>query len=252
MSAYDQPLYYEIAFSFFDVMEQIDLFERDIDEYSEIEVDKVLDIACGSSLQLRELAKRGYDSTGLDLSQNMLGYLSEKAEEEGVDIKTIKADMVDFEVDEKVDLAFILMGTIGLIKSNDDLLTHLDSVADSLRSGGLYLIENLKLDWNSEDLFSSGEWVKERDGIEVKTTYSLELMDALEQKTMERLKLEVDDHGEKKTIEDERIEKIIFPQEFVSLIEFNGKFEFIGWFERYEIEQLEEAKNDNLIVLRKK
>ena len=253
MSAYDEPLYYEIAFSFFDVEEQMDLFERYIDGYSKIEVKRIIDIACGSSLQLRELAKRGYECIGLDLSDDMLNYLAEKAEEEkGIDIKTIKADMIDFELDEKMDMAFMLMGTIGLIKSNDDLLTHLDSVADSLRSGGLYLIENLKLDWNSDDLFSSGEWVEERDGIEVKTTYSLELMDALEQKVLEKLTLEVDDHGEKKTIEDERIEKIIFPQELVSLIECNGKFEFIGWFERYEIEPLKEVKNDNLVVLRKK
>lgn len=252
MSAYDQPLYYEIAFSFFDLEEQIDLFERYIDEYSEIDVEKVLDIACGSSLQLRELAKRGYDCTGFDLSQEMLNYLQEKADKEGIDIETVKADMIDFELGEKVDLAFMLMGTIGLIQSNEDLLTHLDSVADTLRNGGLYLIENLKLDWNSDDLFSSGEWVEKRDDIEVKTTYSLELKDALEQKVLEKLTLEVDDHGEKKTIEDERIEKIIFPQEFVYLIECNGKFEFIGWFERYEIEPLEEAKNDNLIVLRKK
>ena len=252
MNAYDQPLYYEIAFSFFDLEKQIDLFERYIDEYSKIDVDRVMDIACGSSLQLREMAKRGYECTGLDLSQEMLDYLSERAEEEGVDIKTVKKDMIDFELDEKVDLAFMLMGTIGLIKNNEDLLTHLDSVADSLRSGGLYLIENLKLDWNSDDLFSSGEWLEKRDGVKVKTSYSLELMDALEQKVVERLILEVDDHGKKKTIEDERIEKIIFPQEFVSLIECDGKFEFVGWFERYEIEPLEEAKNDNLIVLRKK
>ncbi len=252
MSAYDQPLYYEIAFSFFDLEEQIDLFERYIDEYSEIEVDKVLDIACGSSLQLRELAKRGYDCTGLDLSQDMLGYLSEKAEEEGVDIDTVRADMIDFELGEKVDIAFMLMGTIGLIQSNDDLLTHLDSIADSLKSGGLYLIENLKLNWTSDSFFDESKWTEEREGIEVRTRYSFELKDVLKQEAIEKIILNVDDHGEKKTIEDERTEKIIFPQEFVSLVDCNDKFEFIGWFERYETEPLEEAKNDNLVVLRKK
>ncbi|MFP4050856.1 MAG: class I SAM-dependent methyltransferase [Thermoplasmata archaeon] len=252
MTAYNQPLYYEIAFSFFDVEEQADLFERYIDQYSKIEVDRVLDIACGSSLQLRKLAKRGYECIGLDLSDEMLEYLSEKAEGEGVELDTVKADMIDFELDKKVDMAFMLMGTIGLIQSNEDFLSHLDSVADSLRNGGLYLIENLKLGWNSDDFFGKSEWTEKRDGIEVEATYSLELKDALEQKVLEKIILEVDDQGEKKTIVDERTEKLIFPQEFISLVNHNDRFEFVGWFKRYEIEPLKEAKNDNLVVLRKK
>lgn len=252
MTAYDQPLYYEIAFSFFDVEEQMNLFEDYIDKYSETKVARVLDIACGSSLQLRELAKRGYECIGLDLSQDMLSYLAEKAEEEEVNLETIKGDRIDFQLDEKVDLAFMLMGTIGLIESNEDFLSNLDSVADSLESGGLYLIENLKFNWKSDELFGSGEWTEERDGIKVKTRYSLELKDALEQKVLEKIILEVDDHGEKKTIVDERTEKIIFPQEFISLVNHNDRFEFVGWFERYEIESLEEAKNDNIVVLKKK
>ncbi len=252
MSAYNQPLYYEIAFSFFDVEEQMDLFERYMEEYSDLDVNKVLDIACGSSLQLRELSKRGYECLGLDYSEEMLKYLEEKAEEEGIEVDTVRADMIDFELAEKVDMAFMLMGTIGLIQSNDDLLSHLDSVADSMKSGGLYLIENMRLDWNSDNFFGKSEWTEERDGIEVKTTYSLSLKDALKQETVEKITLEVDDNGEKKTIVDERTEKLIFPQEFISLVEQNSRFEFLGWFERYEIEQLDEAKNDNLAVLKKK
>ncbi|MFW6375612.1 MAG: hypothetical protein ACOCZJ_00450 [Thermoplasmatota archaeon] len=160
--------------------------------------------------------------------------------------------MIDFELDEKLAMAFMLMGTIGLIQSNEDFLSHLVSVAESLRTGGLYLIENLKLDWNSGAFFGKSEWTERRDVIEVKTTYSFDLKNALKQEAVEKITLEVDDHGEDKTIEDERIEKIIFPQEFVSLVECDGNFEFVGWFERYEIEPLGEAKNDNLIVLRKK
>lgn len=252
MTAYDEPLYYEIAFSFFDVEEQVDMFEEYMEKYSEIKVEKILDVACGSSLQLRELAERGYDCLGLDLSQGMLDYLSKKADEEDLDIETVKADMVDFELDEKVDMAFMLMGTIGLIQSNEDLLKHLDSVADSLEKGGLYLIENMKLNWASDNFFGKSEWTEEKDGIEVKTTYSFELKDALKQTAVEKLILEVDDNSEKKMIVDERTEKIMFPQEFISLVDQNDRFEFIGWFERYRMEPLEEASNDNLVVLRKK
>ena len=74
-SLYQEPLYYEIAFSFINPARQVDEFERIIEEFSKIRAKRFLDIACGPSLQLREIAKRGYEAVGLDSSAEMLGYL---------------------------------------------------------------------------------------------------------------------------------------------------------------------------------
>ena len=63
---YNQAKYYEIAFSFVDSEKQADLFEKFIKKYSKTGVKSVLDLACGTALQLREMAKRGYKSIGLD------------------------------------------------------------------------------------------------------------------------------------------------------------------------------------------
>ena len=60
MTIYKHPHYYEIAFSFINPKKQVDNFEKLIKKFSKIKVKKVLDIACGPSLQLRELCKRGY------------------------------------------------------------------------------------------------------------------------------------------------------------------------------------------------
>lgn len=101
MAVYNEPLYYEIAFSFVDVKKQTNLFEKFIKKYSKVKVKRVLDIACGPSLQLRELAKRYYEAVGLDLNPQMLDYLKEKANEEGIEIETIKADMIKFKLKKK-------------------------------------------------------------------------------------------------------------------------------------------------------
>ena len=69
MGIYEQPLYYEIAFSLFDVKKQIDAFEAIIAKFSKIKVKRFLDVACGPSLQLRELAKIGYEAVGLTYLQ---------------------------------------------------------------------------------------------------------------------------------------------------------------------------------------
>lgn len=55
MEVYKHPLYYEIAFSFFDVKKQIDTFEELMKKLSKVKVNRCLDVACGPSLQLREI-----------------------------------------------------------------------------------------------------------------------------------------------------------------------------------------------------
>lgn len=252
MNVYRAPRYYEIAFSFIDAKKQVDLFEKFIRKYSRIKVNRCLDIGCGPSLQLREIAKRGYEAIALDQSVPMLRYLEKKAKEEGIKIKTIKADMRNFKLRKKVDFACIMMGTIRLISSNNDFLTHLDSVADILKKGGLYLIENFDLDWANKDIFGSQSWIMERDGIKVKTTYDAKLRDALEQIFTDTIRLEVNDHGKRLVFEESSDIKMIFPQEIRTLIKMNNKFEFIGWFERDKMKKLKKASMDNVIILRRK
>ncbi len=257
MAVYKEPLYYEIAFSFIDVKRQVDLFEKLIKKYSKIDVIRFLDIGCGPSLQLREIAKRGYEAIGLDSSSQMLKYLNKRAKQEGIKVETIKADMTRFRLKKKVDFAFIMMGTIGYIKSNEEFLTHLDSVAGSLKKGGLFLIENFRLDWYNRNLFGTQSWKMERNGVKVKTTFSLKLKDTLKQILKDTIKLEVNDNGRKLVFQESRDTKMIFPQEFLMLMNLNNQFEFIGWFagcfeSNYRIKKLKEAHLDNIILLRRR
>ena len=259
MGIYEHPLYYEIAFSFFDPKKQIDCFEEIIARFSKIRVNRFLDIACGPSLQLREIARRGYEAVGLDLSNEMLEYLRKKAEEEGVKIETIQADLTNFRLRRKADFAFIMMGSFEF-KSNEDLLKHLDSVAASLNKGGLYFIQNMCLNWRID--WTKGqkqEWVMERDGIAVKVTFEIHVKDVINQIVTEKTVLEVDDDGKKRTFVEEEDLKLIFPQEFKLLVNLNGKFEFLGWWKGsvdtwYLDQPLEKAEdlNINMVLLRRK
>ena len=251
MPVYDEPFYYEIAFSFVDVPGQVDLFEKFIHEYSNIPVKRVLDIGCGPSQQLREFTLRGYEAVGLDRSPQMLSYLEEKSREAGVRVETVQADMTDFTLDGPVDLALILKGTIDLIGSKENLLSHLESVARSLNSGGLYIIENLNINWHSPDSFGTQTWTMERDGVRIETTYRAELADSLKQMLRETLRLDVDDHGKKQIFEETIETRAIFPQEFVTLVEINDKFEFLGYYERSSTERLTEALPDNIVLLKR-
>jgi SAM-dependent methyltransferase len=256
MEIYRNPLYYEIAFSFFDVRKQVDTFELIIREFSKIRVKRFLDVACGPSLQLREIARRGYEAVGLDIVPEMLNYLCRKAKMEGLRIGTVQADMCDFRLKKKADFAFVMMGSL-VVESDEKLLSHFDSVARSLNSGGLYFIQNKAVDWT---VTGEQTWSMEREGITVKTTFNSHWKDILNQVYTEELTLEVDDHGRKIQFEAKEDLKFVFPQEFKTLIRLNGKFEFLGWWEGSEStwlldKPLEKAKtpsNFNMVLLRRK
>jgi SAM-dependent methyltransferase len=253
---YRNPLYYEIAFSFFDVKKQVDTFETIIGKFSKIRVRRFLDVACGPSLQLREIARRGYEAVGLDIVPEMLDYLSQKAKMQGLRIETVQADMCSFRLRKKADLAFIMMGSL-VVESDEKLLSHLDSVARSLNSGGLYLIQNKAVDWT---VAGEQSWSMENEGITVKTTFKTRWKDILNQMYTEEITLEVDDHGRKIGFETKEDLKFVFPQEFKTLIRLNRKFEFLGWWEGAEstwlldkpLEKARTPSNYNIVILRRK
>ena len=249
---YKQAEYYEIAFDFVDIPKQINIFEELISKYSVIPVKTVLDIACGPSLQLREFARRGYRCIGLDLNKEMLEYLEQKSIEYKLNVETFKANMSDFALIERADFAYILMGSIAYLKNNLEFVSHLQSVAKSLNSGGLYVIENLAMTWADPEIWKPQEWEMERDKIKVEASYKISLKDELTQTIEQIIKLRVNDNGKTITLEDKDELKLIMPQEFKSIVDLQGDFEFVGFFERWKSKELVEANPDNIIVLRRK
>lgn len=228
------------------------MFEKFIKKFSYVKVKSVLDVACGTALQLEEMAKRGYKAIGLDSSSEMLHYLKNKSLEKGLKIETVKADMNNFKLKQKIDFAYIMMGSIIYVKNNDLFLSHLNSVANSLNSGGLYLIENLAINWADPAFLKPQSWTMKQDGIKVKTTYQILPKDPLKQIVTQTLKMEVSDKGKKMEFVDKDDLKIIFPEEFKLLVDTNGKFEFIGFFERKKARILKKISPDNIVLLRKK
>ena len=92
---------------------------------------RFLDAGCGSSLQLREIVKRGYEAIGLDSSFSHAKILASKGEIRRNQDRNYKGGPDLFQTEKEGDFAFIMMGTIGYVDSDYRFLTHLDSVADA-------------------------------------------------------------------------------------------------------------------------
>ena len=233
-AVYDEPRYYEIAFSYRDIGAEVDTFEQCFAKYSGISVKNILELGCGNSPHMEELLKRGYTYTGLDINKSMLEYSSRKASTIPGQATFIHGNMIDFSLGETFDFAFIALGSLSA-RNTEEVLSHFRSVAAALNRGGLYL-----LDWCVHFApFSerAESWTMEQDRTKVTTRWSEKLVDAAEQLVEETISLEVIDDGTVCHLSGTGVSRVIFPQEFLLFVEHTGEFEFVGWWNNWNLER---------------
>jgi SAM-dependent methyltransferase len=233
---YDFPEYYEIAFSWRDISAEVDLFEECFRKYADTPVKSVLEVGCGNSPHMELLIRRGYDYFGFDLSDDMLEYSRQKLKRADMKANLFRANMVDFEYDTKVDFVFIMLGSL-FATSTADLNSHFDSVAKVLNKGGLYLLDwcvQFEPPWETR---GGSSWDMERDGIKVKTTVTWKPINLARQTFEETIRFDIDDHGKKLTLTGKDIHRAIYPQEFKCYISHHKEFEFVGWWNNWNLER---------------
>jgi SAM-dependent methyltransferase len=233
-AVYQSPQYYEIAFSFRNIPAEVDVFEAVIKRYSRIPVSQVLELGCGPAPHLAELTRRGYTYVGLDLSRPMLAYAQQKADMLRASARFHLANMIDFRLDKPVDFACILLGSL-YARNTTELLSHLDAVGRALKRGGLYL-----LDWCvhfAPPAERAASWEMVKDGTAVKTTYHLRPVNPVEQTVEEIITLTVEDSGAQAVLRETSIRREIYPQEFLLLIASRRDFEFVGWWNDWDLSQ---------------
>jgi len=85
----------------------------------------ILDMGCGTGRHAVELAKRGHQVTGVDLSSRMLSQAEKVAKEAKVNVEWIQVDATSFISDRLFDAAICLgEGAFGLLVMKDDPKKH--------------------------------------------------------------------------------------------------------------------------------
>jgi SAM-dependent methyltransferase len=118
---------------------------------------QILELACGACAHGIPLAQAGHQVTGLDRSLAMLASAAAKAQQVGVTLTLIQADIVEFTLPTSgFDAAIFMYETFPVITEHDDLLRHFAAVRRHLRPGGLYIID---LDARRQGVgVNRGEW----------------------------------------------------------------------------------------------
>jgi len=110
----------------------------------------VLDLGCGTGSLCIEMANRGYDMIGVDISPEMLQIATEKSQKHHDSILYLLQDIRSFELYGTVDVILASLDVLNHITKKRDLLEILRLVRNYLVPGGLFLF-----DINSEYKLSS-------------------------------------------------------------------------------------------------
>ncbi len=114
-----------------------EVFKRD----AERNVRDVLDIACGTGGPTIELARRGYRVLGLDISSEMIEIAQRKARESSVQVDFRVGDMRRLDFNEEFDAVTCFFSSLEYNLSDEDILSTLNGVYESLRKGGVFVAD---------------------------------------------------------------------------------------------------------------
>jgi ubiquinone/menaquinone biosynthesis C-methylase UbiE len=108
---------------------------------SKVNPKSCLDLACGNGVASVILAKKGMKVVGVDLSDDMLSLARKRSKKAGLKIDFVHADMRNFRLDEKVDLAICLYDSLNYLLKSADLKRTFRNVHDSLSDKGLVIFD---------------------------------------------------------------------------------------------------------------
>ena len=157
---------------------------------------RILDVGCGTGRHAIELARRGYQVVGVDLSESQLAHATKKAADAKVAVKFRQCDARDLPFNEEFDLVIMLCeGGFSLMETDEGNYDILRNCARALKPGGRFIFTALNA------LFPLYHKVKdfyeENGALEVINKLSFDMLEFREKSTITI----IDDEGEERSID---------------------------------------------------
>ena len=120
----------------------IDLMERTVRPRDGA---SILDVGCGRGRHARILARRGYDVTGIDLSETVIEQARERSRYEGLDIRFQQGDMRETVCESCFDGVVNLFTAFGYFEEDEEHVKAVRAMAASLKPGGWFFQDFLNV-----------------------------------------------------------------------------------------------------------
>jgi cyclopropane fatty-acyl-phospholipid synthase-like methyltransferase len=139
---FDSPLYEKLYVNR-DETEALQLVELLEQTLSLHRCSEILDLGCGRGRHAINLARKGYQVTGIDLSEHAIGTAKEKAADRGLDNVHFEVRDMRNPLPAKFDAIVNLFTTFGYFLDDEENARVLDSVVQMLEPGGIFVLDYL-------------------------------------------------------------------------------------------------------------
>jgi SAM-dependent methyltransferase len=119
----------------------IDFILEKVKLYSNQNVGRILDLACGTGQLSVKLAEAGFDVVGVDLSEDMLAVANAKADQENQRIAFYQQDMTKMAGLQSFDFVVIFCDSLNYLESAEDVKKTFQNVYDTLSPDGLFMFD---------------------------------------------------------------------------------------------------------------
>lgn len=133
--------YYDIIYADKDYEKECDFLEEIFRRYLKIMPKTILDGGCGTGGHAIPLAKRGYEVTGIDLSEEMINIAKEKASKIGVNVDFNVMDLCELQLNKKFDVCICMFAVIDYVTDNKDLSKALSNIREHLKNDSLFIFD---------------------------------------------------------------------------------------------------------------
>ena len=253
-TVYDYPQYWDLAFRS-ETRTEANFIEAACRKYGRPPVRHLLEPGCGGGRLVVELASRGYQVSGFDLSEEAVKYVRKRLRRRGLEADVFCADMRDFQVDRPVDAAFNTFNTFRHLTTEADARRHLELVASSVRAGGIFILgfHLLPPDADEED---EERWSARHGKTKVNTTLRVRSCDRERRIESLQFVLNVTTPSRKLRLESTFDYRIYRAHQAESLIRSVSEWELCDvydfWYDIDEPLELNDEMGDTVFILRRR
>lgn len=126
------------------------------------EIKNVFDLGCGTGSLSIELAKKGFNVTGIDSSCEMLALASRKSISSGLDILFLNQDICNFILPDKADAIVSTLDCFNYILSEHDLGKTFRLSYDHLEYGGIFAFD-IASEYKISNILGNNSFVFDED-----------------------------------------------------------------------------------------
>ena len=133
--------YYDLIYSDKDYEKECDFIEKIVKKYSKKKPNTILDCGCGTGNHAIILAKRGYEVSGIDISDKMIKIAKEKTKHNNINVNFKKMDLRKLKLNKKFDVCICMFAVIDYLYDTKDVIRVLSNIREHLKENALLVFD---------------------------------------------------------------------------------------------------------------